>query len=101
MSDTSTGDTEHEWEYEVGDIVVKENKPTMPGAGPVTDDEQTKYEIRKRLKGSDDDEYYYYLAYDDGHLNMNQLFSEGVLRLRFEKVGEVEDGRYVDTDTEQ
>jgi hypothetical protein len=92
-------DMEREWEYEVGDIVVKENEPTMPGAGPVADENRTEYEILKRLSGADDDEYYYYLAYDDGHYNLNQLFSEGVLSLRFEKVGEVEDGRYDGPDT--
>lgn len=95
-----SSNTEREWEYEIGDIVAKESEPTMAGAGPDIPDNRTEYEVRKRLKGADDDGRYYYLKYEDGNLNMNQLYDEKVLRLRFEKVGEF-DGRYVDTESDR
>lgn len=83
-------ESEREWVYDIGDLVARENTTPMPGTDSALVS-RTEYEVLRRLVDSDSGEALYYLEYEDGSNIKNQLYVEDVLRLNFEKVGEVND----------
>ena len=75
-----------EWTYEVGDLVANNHETPMPGLGGDTD--RTESEVKKRLVDTDTGDQFYYIETENGHRVDTMLYSEGVLRLNYEKVGE-------------
>lgn len=87
--ETEGVETEHEWEFEVGDLVAKAGLmfDTMPGPDM---GKRTQKEVLRRIIDADTGDRMYQLEYNrDGEIKTT-VYSAPVL-LNYEKVGEVDD----------
>lgn len=85
------GEIDHDWEFEVGDLVAEEGhiSDTMPGAENMG--QRTQKEVVSRFIDADSGDRLYQLEYKrDGNIKTT-VYSAPVL-LNYEKVGEVDDG---------